>query len=161
MQAAYYRRKGPAAEVLQLGELETPQPAQGEVRVRIRVSAVNPSDTKNRGGHRGNIHMPFPLIIPHQDGSGIIEAVGEGVQGLQPSGPALAARALLVGVEARRVYARRRTPLAPGPDAHKASLHALGIKREVLAPHVCDLEASQGVIAEYCARALLRPVRRT
>ena len=79
MQAAYYRRKGPAAEVLQLGELETPQPAQGEVRVRIKVSAVNPSDTKNRGGHRGNIHMPFPLIIPHQDGSGIIEAVGEGV----------------------------------------------------------------------------------
>ena len=79
MQAAYYLRKGPAAEVLQLGELEMPKPAPGEVGVRIKVSAVNPSDTKNRAGHRGNIHMPFPLIIPHQDGSGIIEAVGEGV----------------------------------------------------------------------------------
>jgi len=46
MQAAYYLRKGPAAEVLQLGELEMPKPAPGEVGVRIKVSAVNPSDTK-------------------------------------------------------------------------------------------------------------------
>ncbi|NCZ60180.1 MAG: hypothetical protein EBX71_08620, partial [Betaproteobacteria bacterium] len=52
MQAAFYTRKGPAAEVLQVGELDVPEPSVGEVRVRIKVSAVNPSDTKNRGGHR-------------------------------------------------------------------------------------------------------------
>ncbi|MEY2717872.1 MAG: hypothetical protein RL539_904 [Pseudomonadota bacterium] len=79
MKAAFYRSKGPAAEVLQRGELDLPQPAPGEVRVRIKVSAVNPSDTKNRAGHRGNLAMPFPLIIPHQDGSGVIEAVGDSV----------------------------------------------------------------------------------
>ncbi|NCW49812.1 MAG: NADPH:quinone reductase [Betaproteobacteria bacterium] len=79
MQAAFYTRKGPAAEVLQVGELDVPEPSVGEVRVRIKVSAVNPSDTKNRGGHRGNNSMPFTLIIPHQDGSGVIDAVGEGV----------------------------------------------------------------------------------
>lgn len=79
MRAAWYERKGPAAEVLQLGELAVPDPAPGEVRVRIHASAVNPSDTKNRGGARGNIQMPFPRVIPHQDGAGVIDAVGEGV----------------------------------------------------------------------------------
>ena len=79
MKAVWYERKGPAREVLQIGEQPTPEPAPGEVRVRIAVSAVNPSDTKNRGGARGNVTMPFPRVIPHQDGAGVIDAVGEGV----------------------------------------------------------------------------------
>jgi NADPH2:quinone reductase len=79
MKAAYYESKGPAREVLRVGERPTPEPAPGEVRVRVHVSAVNPSDTKNRGGYRGNVAMPFPLVIPHQDGAGIIDAVGPGV----------------------------------------------------------------------------------
>jgi NADPH2:quinone reductase len=64
---------------LQLGELAVPDPAPGEVRVRVHRSAVNPSDTKNRSGARGNIQMPFPRVIPHQDGAGVIDAVGDGV----------------------------------------------------------------------------------
>ena len=79
MKAVFYERKGPAREVLQLGEQPLPQPAAGEVRVRVHVSAVNPSDTKQRGGHRGNVTMPFPVVIPHQDGAGVIDAVGAGV----------------------------------------------------------------------------------
>lgn len=79
MKAVYYERKGPAREVLQYGERALPEPAEGEVRVRVRVSAVNPSDTKNRGGARGNVTMPFPLVIPHQDGAGVIDAVGPGI----------------------------------------------------------------------------------
>ena len=79
MRAVYYERKGPAREVLVVGEQPVPEPAPGEVRVRIHVSAVNPSDTKQRGGHRGNVTMPFPVVIPHQDGAGVIDAVGEGV----------------------------------------------------------------------------------
>jgi len=79
MRAVYYERKGPAREVLAVGEQPLPEPAPGEVRVRIHVSAVNPSDTKQRGGHRGNVTMPFPVVIPHQDGAGVIDAVGEGV----------------------------------------------------------------------------------
>jgi NADPH2:quinone reductase len=78
MKAAWYQRKGPAAQVLQVGEQPDPQPAPGEVRVRIQVSAVNPSDTKNRSGLRG-MAMPFPVVIPHQDGAGVIDQVGEGV----------------------------------------------------------------------------------
>ncbi|MDH5206509.1 MAG: NADPH:quinone reductase [Hylemonella sp.] len=79
MKAIYYESKGPAAQVLQMGEQPLPEPAAGEVRVRIHVSAVNPSDTKGRGGYRGVTAMPFPLIVPHQDGAGVIDAVGEGV----------------------------------------------------------------------------------
>ncbi len=79
MKAAFYQRKGPAREVLEIGERPLPEPAPGEVRVRIHVSAVNPSDTKARGGYRGIVQMPFPVVIPHQDGAGVIDAVGAGV----------------------------------------------------------------------------------
>lgn len=79
MKAAFYERKGPAAEVIELGELERPAPGPGEVLVAVHASGVNPSDTKGRGGARGNVVMPFPRIVPHQDGAGVIEAVGEGV----------------------------------------------------------------------------------
>src|SRR5690606_238848 len=50
MKAAWYEKKGAARDVLRVGERPDPQPAAGEVRVRIRMSAVNPSDTKSRGG---------------------------------------------------------------------------------------------------------------
>ncbi len=79
MQAVWYERKGPAREVLQVGERPLPEPGPNEVRVRVHISAVNPSDTKQRGGARANVTMPFPVVIPHQDGAGVIDAVGPGV----------------------------------------------------------------------------------
>lgn len=77
MRAVWYEATGPAAKVLQLGEMETPQPGPGEVRVRLHASGVNPSDVKSRDGLRGPI--AFPRVIPHSDGAGEIDAVGEGV----------------------------------------------------------------------------------
>lgn len=79
MKAVYYDRKGPAQEVLVLGELPDPEPGPGEVRVKVRFSGLNPTDTKQRGAWDGNKEMPFPRIIPHQDGSGVIDKVGPGV----------------------------------------------------------------------------------
>jgi NADPH2:quinone reductase len=77
MRAALYRSQGRASDVLELGELETPVPGPGEVRVRLMTSGVNPSDWKARiGGFRP---MPAPLVVPHSDGAGIIDAVGDGV----------------------------------------------------------------------------------
>lgn len=78
MRAAWYDRQGPAAEVLTLGELPDPEPQQGEVRVRLRLSGVNPGETKKRRGWLGS-SMPYPRVIPHSDGAGIIDAVGPGV----------------------------------------------------------------------------------
>jgi NADPH2:quinone reductase len=76
MRAAYYEKNGPAAEVLQVAEVDTPQPGPGEVRVKLKTSGVNPSDVKTRAGSR---KMLFPRVIPHSDGAGMIDMVGEGV----------------------------------------------------------------------------------
>lgn len=78
MRAAFYTRQGLAAEVLQVGEQPRPQPAAGEVRVRLRWSGVNPSDWKTRKGGGGR-KLVAPIIIPHSDGAGVIDAVGDGV----------------------------------------------------------------------------------
>ena len=78
MRAALYERTGPAAEVLSLVELPDPSPGPGEVRVRLSWSGVNPSDVKSRKGARTKT-LPFPRIVPHSDGAGVIDQVGEGV----------------------------------------------------------------------------------
>ena len=79
MKTVYYEKKGPAAKVLVTGELPEPQPAPGEVRVKVQVSGINPTDTKLRGGWDGAMEMPFPRVVPHQDGAGVIDRVGAGV----------------------------------------------------------------------------------
>jgi len=80
MKSTVYDRFGPAAEVLSLRTLDTPAPAAGEVTVRMAFSGVNPSDIKSRAGTRpGVTKPPFEQVIPHSDGAGVIEAVGDGV----------------------------------------------------------------------------------
>jgi NADPH2:quinone reductase len=79
MQAVWFEKKGPAREVLVVGEMPDPTPDVGQVRVRVQVSGVNPSDTKTRGGFGGNMKMEFPRIVPGQDGAGVIDQVGSGV----------------------------------------------------------------------------------
>ncbi|HEY7245818.1 MAG TPA: NADPH:quinone reductase [Xanthobacteraceae bacterium] len=77
MRAAYYERNGSARDVLRIGEIETSPPGFGEVGVRLHTSGVNPSDVKSRAGLTRKI--AFPRVIPHSDGAGVIEAVGDGV----------------------------------------------------------------------------------
>lgn len=79
MKAVWYERFGPAREVLTLGEMATPEPGPGEVLVRVHASGINPSDVKLRAGARPGAVMAFPRVVPHSDGAGVIEAVGEGV----------------------------------------------------------------------------------
>ena len=78
MLAVTYQRVGPASEVLSFGEIATPSAAAGEVRVKLASSGVNPSDVKSRAGVR-NKTLAFPLIVPHSDGAGVIDQVGDGV----------------------------------------------------------------------------------
>jgi NADPH2:quinone reductase len=77
MRAAYYDRNGAAREVLSLGEVETPRPEPGQVRVKLAASGVNPSDVKARSGATRKIG--YPRVIPHSDGAGEIDMVGNGV----------------------------------------------------------------------------------
>ena len=79
MKAAWYEKQGAARDVLIIGEMDDPQPRTGEVRVRVGFSGVNPGDVKKREDAFG-IGMAYPRVIPHSDGSGTVDAVGEGVQ---------------------------------------------------------------------------------
>ncbi|WP_371579751.1 NADPH:quinone reductase [Streptomyces sp. NBC_01314] len=70
--------------MLRIVDLPMRDPGAGEVRVKIQYSGVNPTDWKTR---IGGIHMPIPdgqVQVPHLDGSGIVDAVGPGVEGLVP-----------------------------------------------------------------------------
>ena len=77
MRAALYDSHGPAREVLRVTEVGRPEPGPGQVRVRIEASGVNPTDWKSRSGATARPISEFQ--IPHQDGAGVIDAVGEGV----------------------------------------------------------------------------------
>jgi NADPH2:quinone reductase len=77
MKAVVYERPGAAEDVLKVVDLPRPEPGPGEVRVRVSLSGVNPTDWKSRSGT-----TPRPvdrLQVPHHDGSGVIDAVGPGV----------------------------------------------------------------------------------
>jgi NADPH:quinone reductase len=76
MRAVVYRETG-GPEVLTLVERELPEPGEGTVRVRVHVSGVNPTDWKSRQGGRGP--LAFPELVPNQDGAGVVDAVGPGV----------------------------------------------------------------------------------
>lgn len=82
MKSIVYSETGPAPTVLQLVDRDLPEPAAGEVRVRVVFSGVNPTDWKSRAGGGPGESLPFPEVTPNQDGSGVVDAVGEGVTGL-------------------------------------------------------------------------------
>lgn len=76
MRATWYSKNGAARDVLVVGELPTPTPAPGEVRIKLATSGVNPSDVKSRSGRP----LGSERIVPHSDGAGVIDAVGDGVR---------------------------------------------------------------------------------
>src|SRR5215475_1547338 len=78
MKAAWYEKQGAARDVLTVGEMDEPQPLAGEALIRVAASGVNPGDVKKRQDTFG-VGMPFPRVIPHSDGAGVIEEVGGGV----------------------------------------------------------------------------------
>jgi NADPH2:quinone reductase len=80
MKAIVYSETGDPS-VLRLIEREAAQPRAGEVRVRVVVSGVNPTDWKSRRGSRAGEALPFADVVPNQDGAGVIDALGEGVDG--------------------------------------------------------------------------------
>ncbi len=76
MRAVWYDRQGPADRVIVTGDLATPEPGTGQVRVCLEASGVNPSDTYRR---RGAVPAEYPRVIPNSDGAGVIDKAGDGV----------------------------------------------------------------------------------
>ena len=81
MKSVIYSRTGDPS-VLRLVDRDVAEPGPGEVRVRILVSGVNPTDWKSRRGSGNNAPPPFPEVTPNQDGAGVVDALGEGVDNL-------------------------------------------------------------------------------
>jgi NADPH2:quinone reductase len=82
MRAIVYSQTG-GPGVLRLVERSVPVTTAGQVRVRVHVSGVNPTDWKSRRGSAPGEATPFAEVVPNQDGAGIVDAVGDGVAGLQ------------------------------------------------------------------------------
>ncbi len=78
MRAAWYEKQGPAREVLTVGDMPDPTPGPGELRIRIAASGINPGDIKKREDTFG-YGMSYPRVIPHSDGAGQVDQVGDGV----------------------------------------------------------------------------------
>jgi NADPH2:quinone reductase len=78
MRAIIYRSLGDPS-VLELVEKPIPEPGAGEVRIRVLVSGVNPTDWKSRSGAFGG--GPTEATVPNHDGAGEVDAVGAGVTG--------------------------------------------------------------------------------
>ena len=81
MKSVVYSRTGDPS-VLQLVDRDLTEPGPGEVRVHIVVSGVNPTDWKSRLGSGDGAAPPFPEVTPNQDGAGVIDALGKGVENL-------------------------------------------------------------------------------
>jgi NADPH:quinone reductase len=79
VRAVVYSRQGDPS-VLELVERPIPEPGEGEVRVRVAVSSVNPTDWKSRSGWSGGTLAE--TTVPNQDGAGVVDKVGPGVGGL-------------------------------------------------------------------------------
>ena len=67
-------------EVLHLEDVETPQPGPGQIRIAVRAAGVNPFDYKVR---RGMVGGDLPKV-PGLEAAGVVEEVGEGVEGVRP-----------------------------------------------------------------------------
>jgi len=134
VKAAVYDHHGPAAEVLRVVEIDRPEPGPGEVRVKVHVSAVNPTDYKSRAGS-----TPRPIDgfqIPHHDGAGVIDAVGPGVDqgrvGERVWVWLAAAGRRVVAIDMRGQYE------TPGADDH------CHYRPEALAADIADIAAAVG-----------------
>lgn len=152
MRAAWYDELGPAPDVLTVGELPDPEPAAGEVRVRLTSSGVNPGDVKKRQGWLG-AEQPYARVIPHSDGAGRIDAVGAGVNSAR-----VGRRVWVYGAQSYRAYGTAAQAVAvpqhlavdlpdevsdelgaclgiPGITAHRAVFANGGVSGQVVLVH--------------------------
>lgn len=160
MKAAIYRGNGDSS-VLSVEEIETPQPGPGQVRVKIAASGVNPTDWKSRAGLTRR--EPDGFQVPHQDGAGTIDALGEGVAERNVGERvwiALAAHENRYGTAAEYcvVPAERTAPLPDGASFELgASLgvpavtaaHALGDDPAALSGQTVLVAGGAGAVGHY------------
>lgn len=145
MRSIVYSTNGDPS-VLHLVERELPQPGPGEVRIKLAVSGVNPTDWKTRRGGGPSGSMPFPEVVPNLDGAGVVDAVGPAA-----AGDAQPAANVSVG---DRVWVFLAAHESPSGTAQEYTVQPLA--RVVPLPDAASFElgASLGVPAMTAHRAL-------
>lgn len=116
MRSIVYSENGPSS-VLRLIERDPDEPGEGEVRVRVAVSGVNPTDWKSRSGSTRSTTVP---TVPDQDGAGTVDAIGPGVTGLRVGDrvwTSMAAHANPMGGTAQELAVLPASRVHPLPDA--------------------------------------------
>lgn len=130
MKSIIYSKTGDPS-VLGLVDRDVLDPGSGEVRVRIVISGVNPTDWKSRRGSASGEPLPFPEVVPNQDGSGVVDAVGVGVRNIRVGDRvwlALAAYQRASGGTAQEFTVLPAARVFPLPDAASFDLGAsLGV----------------------------------
>jgi NADPH:quinone reductase len=130
MKAIVYSHTGDPS-VLNLVDRELTEPGQGEVRIRVVYSGVNPTDWKSRRGSRPGESLTFAEIVPNQDGAGVVDKVGPGVSGLDVGDRVwltLAAHQLASGGTAQEFTVLPANRVHPLPDSASFELGAsLGV----------------------------------
>jgi enoyl reductase len=104
MRAVVFDRFG-GPEVLRLAELPEPEPGAGEVRVRVRAAGVQPFDVAVRRGAMTWAEVEFPQTIG-QEYAGVVDRVGDGVDGLAVGDAVLGSTMLNGNAELVRVPAK-------------------------------------------------------
>lgn len=148
MRAVRFARTG-GPEVLELQQVDEPQPGPGEIRVRHEAIGVNFIDTYHRTGL-------YPVPLPSglgQEGAGVVDAVGEGVTRFKPGDRAAYALAGLGAyAEAKVVAAGRAVRLPEAIDSRTAAAVLLkGMTAEFLVRRAFPLRAGQAVLVHAAA----------
>ena len=138
MRAAWYSDFGSAEEVLEVGETDAPNAGEGEVRVRLHASGINPVDVKRRAGGRGTLEAA--RVIPHLDGAGVIDTVGEGVSADRLGQRVWVYEAPGTAADLVAIDAQRAVPLPDGASFNDGS--CLGIA--ALTAHRCVFADGSG-----------------
>lgn len=141
MRAAWYEARGPAGDVLIVGEMPDPQPGHGEVRIRLTHSGINPGDVKKRSGCQGS-PMPYPRVVPHSDGAGTIDAVGAGV-----SEDRVGTRAWCYGAQSYRAFGTAAEYVVV-PDALAVPLPRPGLEEQAACLGIAGITGFRSVFAD-------------
>ena len=141
------RTGGP--EVLYLADLPTPEPGPGQIRIRQDAIGVNFIDTYHRTGL-------YPLTLPSglgQEGAGVVNAIGEGVDRFKVGDrAAYAMGAASAYAEFKVVSAGRAVHVPDGVDARTAAAVLLkGMTAEALLRRVYPVQAGQSVLIHAAA----------
>jgi NADPH:quinone reductase-like Zn-dependent oxidoreductase len=145
-------------EVLRLEDVDVPHPGEGQVRVRVAATSFNGVDANIRAGR---MQGPMPLHLPHTPGldiAGTVDALGQGVKGLQLGEPVIGFLPFVDDGAAAEYVVTAAASLAPAPASiplpDAAAMPVVGLTAwQALFEHA-DLQAGQRILVNGAGGAV-------